>query len=171
MFLKLIPNYAQMSTEKTIFNLISNHTQGEVEKLVHLVEQLGNDYIISQDKLLNDFPELKKRDFALSEFRYLQLSLAVGVLKENPTAWYKENEHEQLGDFIALILDAALRVSPDLVLERFQASGIRCIRTGKFVFLSDRLTESQLGDRAIDTDSFEKLLRRMFKNEHTLTTE
>lgn len=148
---------------KLTINLISNHSQEEVMNLARKVEQLASDYYFPQEKVLHDFPELQKADFSVSELRYVQLSLAIGIFKENPGIWFSTNPGKTVGDAIALTLDIALRLSPELVLDRFRASGVRCIRSGNFVFLSDRLTEGELADKAIDTSQFEGVLRDFAK--------
>jgi len=152
-----------MAHEKLTINLISKHTQEEVEDLARKVEHLAANYSFPRDKVLHDFAELQRVDFSVTEFRYLQLSLVIGVLKENPGSWFDEQKEKTIGDAIALTLDVAVRISPDLVLNRFRASGIRCLPSGRFVFLSDRLTQSQLADRAVDTSQWEKELREFAK--------
>jgi len=152
-----------MKTEKLTINLISKHSQEEVVALARQVEQLASSYLFSMEKIMHDFAELQRLNFSVSEFKYLQFALVVGVLKENPGIWFDEQKEKTIGDAIALTLDVAVRISPDIVLDRFRASGIQVLQSGRFAYLSDRLTESELADRAVDTALWEQELREFAK--------
>jgi hypothetical protein len=152
-----------MDPAKLTYNLISNHTHEEVEALARKVEHLSSDYTFPREKVLHDFPELQRLDFSVTEFRYLQLSLVGGILKENLRSWFDEHSEQKVGDFISLVLDVALQLPPEFVIDRFRASGIRVLQSGRFAYLSDQLSESQLADRAVDTSLWEKEIRKFAK--------